>query len=122
MAKMIFSNSSSAFIFDGSTYYLTDLTFNQGSDKIDVTDTGTSGDGKEYIYGRKERTFNAQAWKDSATALPTLATSKACTLKFEGNMYVGSASLESVEVAGSIDNGVKLTVNGTFNGAVSSSL
>lgn len=122
MSKMIFSTTASKMIFDGTTYYVTDLTYGQTANRVDVTDTGTAGDGTEWVYGRKERTISVDAWKDSATNLPTLATKKACTLAFEGNLFVGSASFESVEIAASIDTGVKFSLSGVFEGSVSSSL
>lgn len=122
MSKMIFSTTGSAIVFDGTTYYLTDLTYGQTANRIDVTDTGTSGDGTEFVYGRVERTISVDMWKDSASAGPSLKTKKACTIKFENNLYIGSASFESVEIAGSIDTGIKMTLAGVFEGSVSSSL
>lgn len=122
MAKTIFSTTGSKMIYDGTTYYVTDLSYDEKADKVDVTDTGTSGDGKEYVYTRSERTISVDLWKDSATLVPAIKTLKACTLQFEGNKWIGSASFDGFNVSGQINNAVKLTLNGTFQGSISQSL
>lgn len=119
MAKMIFSTTGSVFIFDGTSNYLTNMTFSETKNKINVTDTGTSGDGTEYVYGRSERTFTVDIMKTSGSADLALGVSKACVMKFEGHQYVGSASLDSKSIEGSIDNAVKVKYSGTFQGAIS---
>ena len=65
--KTIFSTVSSYFKYAATTYYLTDLTFNENFDKIEVTDTATSGDGKEYKTGRAERSFTVDIMYDSSS-------------------------------------------------------
>jgi len=122
MPKSIFSTSGSKLVYDGTTYYLTSLTYDIKADKKDVTDTGTAGDGKEYVFTRVERTFSAELWKDSSQLTPALKTKKALTLYFEGNRWIGSGSLDSISVKGTLDDGIKLSVNGMFEGAVSESL
>ena len=121
MAKMIFSTTGSKMVFDSTTYYVTDLTYGQTANRIDVTDTGTAGDGTEFVYGRVERTISVDMWKDSASTGPAIKTKKACTIYYENNQYIGSASFESSEIAGSIDTGIKLSLSGIFEGSVSSS-
>lgn len=122
MSKMIFSTIGSKMTFDDITVYLTDLSFSEKSNKIDVTDTGTTGDGTEFVYSRVERPFTVDSWKDSATADLPIRTKKACTIQYENNKYIGSASFESKDIKGSIDTGVKITYTGVFEGSISASL
>jgi len=119
MAKIMFNTGS--FAYNGTTYYVTSLKESDKYTKVDVTDTGTTGNGKEFVYGRVEQGFNVEMWASSSAAVPVKGASKACTLNFNGITFAGSASLESVEVAASIDQAVKLTVVGTFDGAVTQS-
>jgi hypothetical protein len=118
MAKLIFSTTGSVFIFDGTSYYLTNMTLSETKNKINVTDTGTSGDGTEYVYGRTDRTFTVDIMKPSGSVDFTLGVPKSCIIKFEGHQYVGSASLDSKSIEGSIDNAVKVKYAGTFQGAI----
>lgn len=123
MSKFIFASvaTGSYFKFDATTYYLSNLTLSETADKIDVTDTATTGDGKEYVYGRRERTFSAELFMTnlSASAEPALATRKAIEISFEGRKYIGSGSLESKEITGAVDSAIAVSFNGTFDGAVS---
>lgn len=119
MAKVIFSTSGSCLIYSGSTIYLTGLTYNQAKSTIDTTDTGTSGDGKDYVYSRVERTFTADVMLVSGAADLPLGVLHPCTIKYEGKSYVGSASLDSLSTEGTIDNAVKLKIAGRFQGSVS---
>lgn len=121
MAKMILSTTGSKMIFDGTTYYVTDLSYAENSSRIDVTDTGTTGDGTEFVYSRVERPITISMWKSSTADGPAIRTKKACTIAFEGYSYIGSASFESKTVAASLDAGVKLDLSGVFEGAVSES-
>lgn len=120
MSKYIFSTTGSYMEFDGTKYYMTDMSFNQVAAKINTTDVATTGDGTEYVYGRKERTFTADIFVSnlSGSAVPTLATSKKLVLAFEGRTYTGSGSLESANIVGSIDTAIKMSFAGSFDGAV----
>jgi hypothetical protein len=104
--------------FDGTTYYVTDLSYAENASKTDITDTGTQGDGTEFYYSRVERPITVSMWKDSLSTGPVLRTKKACTISFEGSNYAGSASFESKTVAASLNSGVKLDLSGVFEGSV----
>lgn len=120
MSKFIFSTTGSYFQYDDTKYYMTDMTFNEAAAKIDTTDVATSGDGKEYVYGRKDRTFSVDIFVDniSGSKMPAIGVSKAVVLAFEGRTYTGSGSLESKNIVGSIDTAMKMTFAGSFDGAV----
>lgn len=120
MPKYIFSTSGSYFQFDGKKYYMTDMTYNEAAAKIDTTDVATTGDGKEYVYGRKDRTFSVDIFVSnlSGSSVPALGTSKAIIMSFEGITYTGSGSLESKNIVGSIDTAIKMSLAGSFDGAV----
>jgi hypothetical protein len=96
------------------------MSFNQVAAKINTTDVATTGDGTEYVYGRKERTFTVDIFVSnlSGSSVPTLATSKALELSFEGRKYTGSGSFESANIVGSIDTAIKMSFAGSFDGAV----
>ena len=117
-SKFIFSKNSSWIKVGTTTYYLTGLTFNEAFDKIEVTDTSTSGDGKEYITGRAERTFTAEILMNVSSSDITLASEAAVTASFEGKTYAGMGSFYTKNIQGSIDDSVKSSYEGSFNGAV----
>ena len=117
--KFVFANTGSYLDVQGvGRYFLTNLAFNENFDKIEVTDTSTTGDGKEYITGRAERTFTVDVFMNvSASDIP-LNTQYIMTASFEGARYFGSASLYTKNIAGTIDDAVKASYEGSFNGAV----
>ena len=116
--KFVMKNTNSWFKYGATTYYLTGLTFNESYDKIEATSTSTTGDGKEYITGRAERTFNADVLMNVSGSDMTLATEAAITCSFEGKVYTGSGSLYTKNVQASIDDLIKVSYEGSFNGAV----
>ena len=122
MSKAIFSTTGSKVTFAGTDYYPTDVTFDETADKVEVTDVGTSGDGREYIYTRKTREFSADIFYDPTVADIVLATKSPMTLRFENALIVGSGSMEAINKVGSVDDGMKITYKGVFEGAVSTSL
>ena len=116
--KFVMKNTNSWFKYGATTYYLTGLTFNESYDKIEATDTSTSGDGKEFITGRAERGFTADLIMNVSGSDAPLATQAAITCSFEGKVYTGSGSLYTKAVQGSIDDLIKVSYEGSFNGAV----
>ena len=116
--KTIFSTTNSYFKYGATTYYLTDLTFNENFDKIEVTDTATSGDGKEYKTGRAERSFTVDLMYDSGSADLTLNTATGVTASFEGKFYLGQAALYTKTINGTLDSAIKASYEGSFNGSV----
>ena len=121
-SKFVFSSTGSFLdIQTVQRYFLTGLTFNESYDKIESTDTSTTGDGKEFITGRAERGFTAEVMMNvSASDIP-LNTEYFMTASFEGKRYFGSASIYTKNVQGSIDDSIKVSYEGSFNGTVSQS-
>ena len=118
MSKAIFSTTSSFFQQSSTKYYLTGLEFGENYDSIETTDTNTSGDGKEYLGGRAERTFKCDIIMDVSSSDCTMNSSLATTASFEGKTYTGLGTLLNKNVQGSIDDAVKVSYDGRFNGAV----
>ncbi len=116
MSKAVLTTGD--FTFNAVVYVVTDMSMDVSYSEVDVTDTGTTGDGKEYLGGRAERTFSIDLWLDKNAADPPMKTEYAATIDFEGKTYAGNAILLSKSVQGSIDNGIKLSLSGRFNGAV----
>lgn len=116
--KAIFSTTGSFFKQGSQSYYLTGLEFGENYDSIEVTDTSTTGDGKEYLGGRAERTFKADLIMDVSGSDLTMNSSLATTASFEGKTYTGFGTLLTKTVQGSLDDAVKVSYDGRFNGAV----
>ena len=116
--KFIFNTTGSWFDVNTTKYFLTNMTFNEAFDKIEVTDTSTSGDGKEYITGRAERGFTVDLLMNASGSDITLNTEQPMTASFEGKRYFGLGSLYTKNVQGSIDDALKVSYEGAFNGAV----
>lgn len=116
MAKEAFQTGS--FTSGGVTYAVTSLNYGENYGEIDVTDTATTGDGKEYVGGRADRTFSIGLFMDTSEADVVMNTESAITIDFEGKTYVGSGSVLTKTVDGSIDAAVSATYTGRFNGAV----
>lgn len=106
------------FTFDSVAYAVVDLRFGEQYNEIDVTDTGTSGDGKEFISTRADRSFTIGIWMNVAAADLAMNSPKTAEIDFEGKKYSGTVILLSKENEGAIDNGIKQTYIGKFNGAV----
>ena len=105
----------------GVAYAITAMSYDESSAIVDMTDTATTGDGKEFAYGRKDRKFSIDVWTDVSGSDPVMTTKTSIDLNFEGKHYIGSGSLETKSVKGSIDNVTKTTYAGQFFGAVSES-
>jgi len=116
MAKEAFTTGK--FTYSGTAYDVTSLNFSENYGEIDVTDTGTTGDGKEYLGGRAERTFTINVFMDTGAADIVMNTESDITIDFEGKTYEGSGSLLTMTADGSIDAAVAQTYTGRFNGEV----
>ena len=104
--------------FNSVEYGVVSLDFNESFSEIDVTDTSTTGDGKEYLGSRAERTFSVELWMDVNSADIALNTPAAGELDFEGKTYAGTFIFLSRNSNGAIDAGIKQTYTGRFNGSV----
>ena len=107
-----------SFTYGATKYVLTTMNYSENYGEIDVTDTGTSGDGKEYLGSRAERTFSIGLFVLTDIADITMNTEAALIMDFEGKTYAGSGSLLTKTIDGSIDSAVTATYTGRFNGEV----
>ena len=99
-------------------YGVTAMDLTKAAAEIDLTDTKTVGNEKEYQTGRIDKTFTATWWKDVSIADPVIAESHPCEMDFEGYTYVGVAYLTEVAPSASIDEGIQLAITGRFTGTV----
>jgi hypothetical protein len=106
------------FTFNSVDYGVTALEFTKSAGEVDLTDTNTAGNEKEYAGGRIEKTFQITIWKDVTQLDPPISESHPATIDFEGYTYDGVATLTEVTNSASIDEGVQLTVTGRFSGTV----
>ncbi len=104
--------------FNSQTYPVLSMDFNEAFNEIDVTDTGTTGDGKEYLGSRAERNFTVELWMQDNQADLALNSAQAGELDFEGKTYAGTMIFLTRNTNGAIDAGIKQTYTGRFNGAV----
>lgn len=116
MAKEAFQTGS--FTSGGVTYAVTTLNYSETYGEVDVTDTSTTSDGREYVGTRAERTFSIGLFMDTSEADVVMNTASAITIDFEGKTYVGSGSVLTKTVDASMDGAVAATYTGRFNGAV----
>lgn len=116
MSKKIFKTG--ALSFSGSSYVVTAFNYAENYGEIDVTDTGTSGDGKEYLGSRAERTFTVSLFMEVTGSDLTMNSSAPLEMDFEGKTYAGTGSMLTKTVDASIDNAVEVTYTGRFNGSV----
>lgn len=115
MAKRTFTSSKVK--IGATSYNITNLKMDTKTAKVDVTDTGTLGDGKEYVFGRTDRTFQFDMWNNGAM-IPVGAAPVAIELDFQGVTYSASGSLESCGHDAQIDGAIKSSYQGAFVGAV----
>ena len=116
MAKSVLTTGT--FTFNSIEYGVTNMETTKSADEVDLTDTKTSGNEREYLGGRQERTLSIEMWKDATEADPTLGSALAGEIDFEGFTYAGDVILLEITQRAAIDNGVQLTVSGRFTGTV----
>ncbi len=116
MAKQVLVTGD--FTYDAQVYGVTSMEATKTAEEIDLTDTLTSGNEREYLGGRQERTITIEMWKDVSQADPPLGSLLAGELDFEGFSYAGNIVLLEITMGAQIDGGVQLTVAGRFSGTV----
>lgn len=104
--------------FNSVEYGVVSMDFNEAFSEIDVTDTSTTGDGKEYLGSRAERTFTVEVWMQDNAADIALNSAQTGELDFDGKTYSGTMIFLTRNTNGAIDAGIKQTYTGRFNGAV----
>ena len=118
MAKAIVATTGSVFIYDDTDFFLTDMTYTETFNEVDVTDTNTTGDGLEFLGGRAERAFTVDVITDVNSADITMNETKAIVCSFEDKTYEGSGSLLTKNVSAAINDAVKTSYSGKFSGDV----
>ncbi len=116
MAKVVMTTGD--FTYNSVVYGVTSMEATKVAEEVDLTDTATSGNEREYLGGRQERTVNIEMWKDVTLIDPPLGVANAADLDFEGFSYSGQMVLLEVNMSAQIDNGVILNVVGRFSGTV----
>lgn len=104
--------------FNGQTYPVISMDFNEQQGEVDVTDTGTTGDGKEYLGGRVDRNVTVELYMQDDDPDIALNTPAAGELDFEGKTYAGTFIFLSRNTNGAIDAAIKQTYTARINGAV----
>jgi hypothetical protein len=103
-------------------YPLTDMSYSVSHDEIDVTDGATTGDGVEILPSFATRESSFDLWMKDTVAEPVTKTAYAATAQLiSGVTIAGSLRLESSKNQGSVKDAIKVSTNGTWQGAVTDS-
>ena len=116
--------SGSSYIqIDGTKYPTVNMNDSTKQDKIETTDGSTATGYRDYAFTRKEVTFTADLVASTSNyKLPVSSSLVSITLNYaSGVALTGSGSLESVDIKGSTDQYIQVSIAGTFVGAVSQS-
>lgn len=116
MAKKVLTTGK--FTFNSVAYGVTNMEANKVAEEVDVTDTATSGNEREYLASRQSRNISVEMWKDVTLADPVLGTGYTGELDFEGFTYSGTIILLEISQSAAIDGAVQLTCRGRFSGTV----
>jgi hypothetical protein len=112
MSKVAFRESY--LVFDGDTYYLTDMSLSDNFDEIDVTDTGTEGQFKDFVGGFRDATVQFTIILDPTASEPAMNTLASASANFEGMTYEGNLRLLTKTVSGSVGSAVTVQYTGRF--------
>ena len=91
MAKSAFRTSYISLA--GTAHYITQCSLNDTYEEIDITDTGTSGNIREYTGGFRDASFTFTIVEDPTVADLTMNTEQSCTVHWEGKTYTGAAKV-----------------------------
>lgn len=116
MAKKVLTTGK--FTYNSVVYGVTSMESVKSAEEVDVTDTDTTGNEREYLASRQSRTISIEMWKDVTLADPALATAYAGELNFEGFKYSGDIILTEISQNAAIDGAVQLLCSGRFSGTV----
>ena len=110
MAKSAFRESYVS--IDGDLYYLTDLSLSDNFDEIDVTDTGTEGQYKDFVGGFRDATVQFTIILDPEASEPEMNSLASASVNFEGKSYEGNLRLLTKTVSGSIGSAITVQYTG----------
>jgi len=122
MSKQILATGLFAYQIDTNLYKaygVTNLSLDKNLNEVDLTDTLTTGDEKEYQASRQEVPFTVEIWKQVDEADPPIGSIISdVRIDFEGYEYSGSAIFLSIKNSVAIDDGIKMTIEGRFTGGM----
>lgn len=91
----------------------------QQAEEIDVTDTMSAGDSKEYITGLVDRTITFDAWfKDDDADPLEVGDTSAFELIMGGKKYSGNLVVTSADLDAQMSDAVKYSYTARITGAV----
>jgi len=93
---------------------LTDLSYNDNYDEIDITDTGTSGDLKEYTGGFRDVSVQFTVILDPTASDITMNTNASASVYWEGKTYTGNMRILTKGNSGSIGSAATQQYTGRF--------
>jgi len=100
MAKSAFRDSY--INLGGTVYYITTCSLNDSYEEIDITDTGTDGDIRDYTGGFRDASFTFTIIEDPTVADLTMNTEQSCSVNWEGKVYTGNSKVLGKTGDGSI--------------------
>ncbi len=100
----------------GSTAYdITNVKYGKKADKVDVTDTGSPADSKEYLPNpRADYSFSFDLFVDEAVALPAFNTPGTVTLNYGGFVITGTGVVDSEDLDGALGSSPTISCSGYF--------
>jgi len=114
---------ASTLLFNALTFNVTSINYDVSFDEVDVTDTATAATAKEILTAYAERKTSMDLWMKDTVADPVLGTAQAATLTFAaGITAAGSFRPESKKLQGEVKAAQKVTIAGTWQGAVTEAL
>jgi predicted secreted protein len=95
-----------------------DAKLSQKADEIEVTDSMSSGDGKEFISGLVDRSITFSMWfRDDENDRLTIGNVKAFEMILSGKKFSGTLIIMSDDVDSSLKDAVKVNYTARITGA-----
>lgn len=102
--------------FNSVVYPCTSVSYDETYSEIDVTDSATTGNGKETVISRAKRSSKVSAWVGATADDMTLGTAQTATLLFAtGCSVTGSAVPMSKSIQGSVNEATKIDYSLNWN-------
>lgn len=98
---------------------VTDVNMDQQADEIDVTDSMSAGDSKEYLSGLVNRSISFGAWfKDDDADPLDVGDTSAFELVLGAKKYSGNLVITKANVSAQMSDAVKYSYTARISGAV----
>jgi predicted secreted protein len=96
-----------------------DAKLSQKADEIDVTDSMSAGNSKEFIAGLVDRTVTFSMWfRDDENDRMTIGDVKAFEMIFVGKKFSGTLIITSDDIDGSLKDAVKVNYTARISGVL----